>query len=242
MWSACSDPEQGEGDRRMTGPRAALTALIIALAGAPASAQAPEAPVSGQQLFLMMFVDQGRSIGYQRMLAGIELEAARARLERDRAILEQTERLFERNTVPEIELEIAQLRDAWNRKQLVVAEKNAEALGAQFSAITQIARSAFGESIPVEDLYAAYRESWEAGCNKGPDEVVAMQAWAAYAEKSLERARQLHARGSLSLSALLEREAELRIARSNYESREARLDRCRAVLFPSLEDILALGD
>ena len=226
----------------MTALRAALTALMIALAWAPASAQEAGEPVSGRQLFLMMFVDQGRSIGYQRMLAGIELEAARARLERDGAILEQTERLFERKTVPEIELEIAQLRDAWNRKQLVVAEKNAEALGAQFAAITRIARSAFGEDIPAEDLYAAYRESWEAGCDKGPDEVVAMQAWAAYAEKSLERARRLHARGSLSLSALLEREAALRIARANAESRAARLDRCRAVLFPSLEDILALGD
>jgi hypothetical protein len=218
-----------------------LVALIALQAAPPAHAQNAAVPVTHDQLFLMMFVDQGRSIGYQRMLAGIQLDTVKAELERDRAILERTRRLHADGAVPLIELEIAQLKDAWNRKQLIVAEKNAEAIGAQFSAVTQIARAFAREEIPLAEFYAAYRSSWDAGCDKGPDEVVAMQAWAAYAEKSLERARQLNARGSLSDNAVLEREAQLKIARSNAESRAARLDRCRAVLFPSLEEIMALG-
>jgi outer membrane protein TolC len=222
--------------------RAALVASSVALAGHPAAGEEAGTPVSSQQLFLMMFVDQGRTIGYQRLLAGIHLDTVKAELDRDRAILEQNRDLYGKNAIPLIELEISQLRDAWNRKQLIVAEKNLEALEAQFSAITQIAQRYAGEPIPVEDLYAAYRRSWDAGCAKGPDEVVAMQAWAAYAAKSLERARQLNSRGSLPLSTVLEREAQLKIARSNAESREARLDRCRAVLFPSLDEVLSVGE
>lgn len=221
---------------------AVIAASLAGLPGLRASAGEAGSPVTGAQLFLLMFVDQGRTIGYQRLLAGIHLDTVKAELDRDRAILEQNRTLYERDAIPLIELEISQLKDAWNRKQLVVAEKNLAAIDAQFSAITQIARSAAGEPIPVEALYAAYRASWEAGCDKGPDEVVAMQAWAAYAEKSLERARQLHSRGSLPLSTVLEREAQLRIARANAESREARLDRCRAVLWPSLKDILSIGE
>jgi len=222
--------------------RAVLLASFIALPGHTVATEEAGTPVSSEQLFLMMFVDQGRTIGYQRLLAGIHLDTVKAELDRDRAILEQNQNLYDRNAIPLIELEVSQLKDAWNRKQLIVAEKNLEALDAQFSAITQIARSSAGEPIPVEDLYAAYRASWDAGCDKGPDEVVAMQAWAAYAEKSLERARQLNSRGTLPLSAVLEREAQLEIARSNAESREARLDRCRAVLFPSLDEVLSIGE
>jgi len=219
-----------------------LAVLLAAVAGQPALSQEGAKPPGLRQLFLLTFVDQGRSIGYQRLLAGIQLDTVRAELERDRAILEQNRKLHARNALPLIELEISQLKDAWNRKQLIVAEKNLAAIDAQFSAVTQIARLYGGEAVPVEELYAAYRRSWEAGCDKGPDEVVAMRAWAAYAEKSLARARQLHAKGNLSLVTVLEREAQGKIARANAESRAARLDRCRAVLFPSLEDIMAIGD
>ena len=231
--------------RLTRGLRAVLFAALAALAGQPALPQteaAAEAPVTSEQLFLMMFVDQGRAIGYQRMLAGIQLDTVRAELKRDRAILERNRALYADDAIPLIELEIAELKDAWNRKQLIVAEKNAETIGAQFSAITQIARRFAGEPIPVGELYAAYRESWEAGCDKGPDEVAAMQARLAYAEASLERARELQARGRLPLQVVLEREAQVTIARSNYDNRAARLDRCRAVLFPGLDDILAVGD
>jgi hypothetical protein len=68
-----------------------------------------------------------------------------------------------------------------------------------------------------------------------------MKAWADFAAKSLERARQLNARDVEPESTVLEREAQLRIAHSNHENRLAGLDRCRAVLFPSLEDILKIA-
>lgn len=222
--------------------QAAALVLLAALAAQPVQSQDSGAPVTEEQLFLMMFVDQARSVGYQRMLAGIQLDTVRAELTRDRAILERNRELFEEKAIPMVELEIAQLKDAWNRKQLIVAEKSAETIGAQFSAITLIDRHFAGESVAVDDLYAAYRESWEAGCDKGPDEVAAMAAWVAYAEKSLERARELHGRGTLPLRTLLEREAQAKIAHANHDARAARLDRCRAVLFPSLEDITAVGD
>jgi hypothetical protein len=215
----------------------ALVVVLVSAVFRPAVAQSTEAPLSQEQLFVMMYTDQGRTIGYQRLLASIELDKIKAELERDHALLEQNRKLYEKNAIPLIELEISQLKDAWNRKQLIVAEKNAEAIGAQFEAISEIIRYFNGEPVTVKELYSFYRRSWDAGCDKGPDEVVAMKAWAAYAEKSLERARQLNSRGSQSQAVLLEREAELKIARSNAESRAGRLDRCRAVLFPSLEDI-----
>jgi len=221
---------------------AAAGVLFVAVAVQPATAQESDAPVTTEQLFLMMFVDQGRTIGYQRMLAGIQLETVRAELERDQAILERNNELYEKNAIPRIELEIAQLKDACNRKQLIVAEKSAETISGQFSAITHIARNFAGESIPVAELFAAYRQSWEAGCAKGPSEVEAMAAWVAYAETSLERAHELHDRGSLPVGTLLERETQVRIARANHDARAARLDRCRAVLFPSLEDVMAVGE
>ncbi|MEO1275658.1 MAG: hypothetical protein AAFV96_09770 [Pseudomonadota bacterium] len=231
------------GTSFMTRPHcAALLALLAVLVWQPAQSEGAQPEVRRDQFFLMLFVDQGRTVGYQRLLAGIQLETVKAELERDRGILAQSEALYAKHAIPLIELEIARLKDAWNRKQLVVAEKNLEAVGAQFSAISQAVEAFSGEPIPLETLYAAFRRSWDAGCDKGPDEVAAMQAWAAYAETSLDRARQLNSRGTLSLSRVLEREAQLRIARSNHEARQARLDRCRTVLFPSLEDIMALGE
>lgn len=178
-----------------------------------------------------MFVDQGRNHGFQRMLAQIHLETVQAELDRDQAILARNEDLYARNAIPLIELEIARLRDGWNRKPLVVAEKNLKAMSARFTPMREMARHFAGGAIPLETLYAVFRTGWEAGCDKGPDEMIAMQAWAACAEKSLGRARQLHERGSLPLNTLLDREAQLRIARSNAENREARLDRCRSALF-----------
>ncbi|MEQ9695838.1 hypothetical protein [Shimia sp. SDUM112013] len=60
-------------------------------------------------------------------------------------------------------------------------------------------------------------------------------------KKTLERVQALNARGSALLAKVLEREAELRIARANYENRAMRLDRRREVFFPSLEDVAAGG-
>ena len=104
----------------------------------------------------------------------------------------------------------------------------------------EMAKHFAGVQVPVESLYRIFRRGWEAGCEKGPDELEAMKAWAAFSEKSLERARELNRQGNESLASLLEKEARLKIAKSNYEQRQARLDRCRTVLFPSLKDVLAI--
>lgn len=227
----------------MTRPlRIAIAALVAVIVWQPVQAQESGAPLTDEQVYVMMFVDQGRSYGYQTMMARIQLDTVRAQLARDAAILAQNEELYEKDAIPLIELEIAQLKDAWNRKQLIVAEKSLDYVSAEYAAMAQMARHFGGDPMTVEDLYASFRRGWEAGCDKGPDEVVAMKAWADYAEKALERARQLNSRGSLPLSTVLEREAELEIAWSNYRNREAGLEKCRKLLFPSLEDVMAIGE
>jgi hypothetical protein len=212
---------------------------IVAVSG-PWSSQAEGTPISSDQVLMLYFTDSGRSFGYQVMIARIQIDTVKADLARDEAVLRQNEELYARNAIPLIELQISQLKDAWNRKQLIVAEKNLVYLSAEYEAMSMMARHFAGEAVSVEDLYAIFRRGWDAGCDKGPDEVIAYQAWAAYAEKSLERARQLNERGSLPDSEVLERESQLAIAQSNHQNRRAGLERCRKVLFPSLEDVLAL--
>lgn len=197
-------------------------------------------PVTDRQLAVMMFVDYGRSYGYQAMMAQIQVDTIKAELERDRYILKQNEDLFRKNAVSRTELEIAQLKVTWSEKQLIVAEKNLTAIGAQYEAMKKMAEHFGGLDIPRDELYAVFRRGWEAGCDKGPDEVAAMKAWVEYSRKSLERSRELNAQGNESLTSVLEKEAQLKIAESNYQNRQARLDRCRQVLFPSLDDIKAV--
>jgi hypothetical protein len=225
-----------------TGKALAVAAIILSMAGQPLAAADPQAPITDDQLAVLMFVDQGRSFGYQTMMARIQLDKVKAELERDRVILERNEALHAKGGIPLIELEIAQLKDAWNRKQLVVAEKSLAFVAAEYEIMRLAARHFGGEGVSVQTLYVTFLRGWEAGCDKGPDEVVAMKAWADYAAKSLERARQLNERGSLPLSEVLEREAQLEIARSNYVNREAGLEKCRTVLFPSIDEILAVGE
>lgn len=203
-------------------------------------ARAEVTPVSTDQALMLYFTDSGRSFGYQVMMARIQVDTVKAQLARDEAQLRQNEELYARKAIPLIEFQISQLKDAWNRKQLIVAEKSLAYMSAEYDAMRQIAEHFAGGNVGVEDLYATFLRGWEASCDKGPDEVIAHQAWAAYAEKSLERARQLNGRGSLPDSEVREREAQLAIAQSNYQNRQAGLDRCRQVLFPSLEEVLAL--
>lgn len=217
-----------------------MTFMVVLAVALPVALRAESTPASTNQLMMLYFTDSGRSYGYQVMIARIQLDTVNAALDRDATLLRQNEELFARNAIPEIELEIAQLKDAWNRKQLIVAEKSLAYVSAEYDAMRQMAEHFAGQSVSVEEIYASFRRGWEAGCDKGPDEVVAHQAWAAYAEKSLERARQLNTRGSLPDSAVREREAQLAIALSNYENRQAGLDRCREVLFPTLDEVLAL--
>jgi hypothetical protein len=104
-----------------------------------------------------------------------------------------------------------------------------------------LAAQHFGRGdIFTERLYEAFRRGWEAGYDQGPDEVAAMQAWTDFSARSLENARQLNARNVEPYATVLEREAQVKIAQSNYENRLAGLDRCREVLFPSLAEILAI--
>ncbi len=220
---------------------AAAFAALGASSVAPAQELSAEKPVSDRQVAVMMFVDYGRSFGYQTMLASIQIDVVKAQIERDRALLEQKEELYRKKAVPLIELEIARLKDLWNRKQLIVAEKSLATVSAQYAAMGEMAKHFGGVEVPTQTLYAMFRRAWDAGCEKGPDEVEAMKAWADFSKASAERARQLHRRGSESLASLLEKEMQQKIAQSNYEQRRSRLDRCKAVLFPDLKDIQAVG-
>ena len=219
----------------------AATVVLAVLPGPPIKAAENRTPLSYEQLFVLMFVDQGRAYGYQVMMARIQLDTVRSELERDAALLERNEDLFRRNAIPLIELEVSRLKDAWSRKQLVVAEKNVVFLSAEYEAM-KLAAQHFGKGdVSAETLYETFLRGWEAGCDKGPDEVAAMAAWADFSVKSLERARQLNARNVLPYSTVLERQAQLKIAQSNFENRRAGLERCRQVLFPSLDDIRAVA-
>ncbi|MFO1135466.1 MAG: hypothetical protein U1E30_09810 [Rhodoblastus sp.] len=226
--------------RRLLRSTMAALALVTSFAQ-PSAASDGGGKLSNEQLFTLLFVDQGRSFGYQTMMARIQVDTVKAELERDRALLDQNEKLFQRKAIPLIQLELSKLKDAWNRKQLIVAEKSLAYVSAEREAMTQMANYFAGAPASIDTLYAAFLRGWEAGCDKGPDEVVAMQAWLAYAEKSLERAQELNRRGSLPQSAVLERKAQVDIARSNYSNREAGLAKCRTVLFPSLEQVKAIG-
>jgi len=219
---------------------AAITASLAILTALLTGASDEKASISDRQLSVMMFVDYGRSYGYQMILARIQLATIKAELERDKALLKQKEKLARRNAIPPIELEIARLKDTWNRKQLVVAEKNLAYVSAEYDAMRQMAKHFAGVEVPADALYATFRRGWEAGCDKGPDEVATMKAWADFLAKSLERSRELNSKGNEPLASVLEREAKLKIAQANYEERRASLDRCREVLFPSLNDILAI--
>ncbi|WP_171096798.1 hypothetical protein [Ruegeria sp. HKCCD7255] len=226
--------------------RASAIATSLVLASSWVSAQEAAqldtgAPVTNDQIFMMIFADQGRSVGFQSMIMAIQLETLKAQVDRDAAILARNLELFDRSAISELELEISQLKDAWNRLQMVVAEKNLTTVAAQVAALQLIGDHFAGKSVPLDDLYAAYLKGWNAGCDKGPAEVRANEAWMAYAEKALMRARELNSRGNLSDATVLQREADLRIARSNYENRDSRLDRCREIFFPSIEEVARQG-
>jgi len=220
----------------------AAAVLALGMSGQPGAAADPSELVTDDQLAVLLFVDQGRSFGYQTMMARIQLAKVKAELDRDRAILERNRELYDKGGLPQIELEISQLKDVWNRKQLVVAEKSLAFVAAEYEVMRLAAQHFGGEGVSVQTIYDTFLRGWEAGCEKGPDEVEAMKAWAEYAAKSLERAQQVHARGSLPLTDVLERRAQLAIAQPNYANRKAGLGKCRTVLFPGLEDILAIGN
>lgn len=224
-----------------------LLACLFALLFAPShflqkgeTTSDDKTPATDRQLSVMMFVDYGRTYGYQSMLAQIQIETIKAELERDRKIAVQMEKLSTKDAVSQMEYEIAQLKVIWGEKQMKVAEKNSVAVSSQFEAMKKMASHFAGVDVPRDELYEVFRMGWEAGCDKGPDEVDAMKAWVDFSERSLQRSRVLHQQGNESETSLLEKEAQLKIAETNYQSRKSRLDMCRKILFPSLEDIKSI--
>lgn len=219
--------------------RAGTLLAMLCLVAAPAAAQ--ETPVNNNQIAVLMMVDYGRSYGYQTMMARIQLDTDRAELERDRTVLRQKEELYRNKRIPLVELEVAQLKEEWNRRQLIVSEKSLAYVSAEYEAMIQLA-SHFGggKLVSAETLYATFRRGWDAGCDKGPDEVAAMKARMDFLAKSLDRARQLLARQNESYTSVLEKETQLKIATADHDHRAAGLDKCRNVLFPSMADILAV--
>lgn len=223
--------------------RAHICFLVLWFCGAPfaAKAQTPDPNiVSNNQIAVLLLVDYARSYGYQTMMARIQMDRDRAQFERDGQLLKQKDELYRRKGIPLIELEIAQLKDVWNRAQLVVSEKSLAFVQAEYQAMVQLAKHFGGVPTTTVSLYATFRKGWDAGCEKGPDEVAAAKARLEFLKKLVERSQQLYRKRIETRSSVLEKEAQLEIARSEYDNRASSLDVCRNLLFPSLEEVEAI--
>lgn len=220
---------------------AAVLGLSIGLLGAAMARAADQPAVNNNQIAVLLLVDYARSYGYQTMLARIQLDGDRARFERDSKLLQQKEELYRRKVIPLVELEIAKLKDTWNRAQLVVSEKSLVFVQAEYEAMKQLARHiGGGKPLATEELYATFRKGWDAGCEKGPDEAAAAKAKYDFLVKVVARAQELNRQRNESLSSLLDKQTQMEVARAEYDNRAAALDQCRKLLFPSLEDIQAI--
>jgi hypothetical protein len=122
-------------------------AALVALTCAPFAVAAEGTPLTTDQALMLYFTDSGRSFGYQVMIARIQVETVQAEIARDAALLARNEELHRSKSVPLIDLEVARLRDAWNRKHLVVAEKNLEFLMAEYEAMIQPAGRSCGSAL-----------------------------------------------------------------------------------------------
>jgi len=220
--------------------RTVLAFGLAVLGLAPLHAAETSVELNNRQVAVMLLVDYGRSYGYQIMMSRIEQDRVRAQLARDATLLEQKQKLYSRKAIPAIELEIARLKDLWNRAQLIVAEKNFEFVQSEYQAMAQLARHYGDAPTTAEAIYATFRKGWDAGCQKGPDEASAAKARLDFMVKLVERARQLNKSRNEALSSLLEKETQMEIARSEYQNRADSVSRCRELLFPSLQDILAI--
>ena len=218
-----------------------ILALVLCGMTTAVRAQATNQSIaSNNQIAVMLLVDYARSYGYQSMMAKIQIDRDRAQFERDAKLLKQKEELHLRKSIPLIELEIAQLKDTWNRAQLVVSEKSLAFVQAEYQAMVQLAKHFGGVPISIEALYATFRKGWDAGCDKGPDEVAATKARFEFMKKVVDRSRQLYRQRTETLSRVLEKETQLEVARSEYDNRAGSLDVCRKLLFPSLQDVHAI--
>lgn len=122
----------------------------------------------------------------------------------------------------------------------MVSEKSLAFIQAEYQAMVQLAKHFGGVPVTTEALYATFRKGWDAGCEKGADEVAAAKARFEFLVKLVERSRQLYRERVETRSSVLEKETQLEIARSEYDNRASSLEVCRNLLFPSLEDVQAI--
>jgi hypothetical protein len=216
---------------------AAVVFAVIAAWSLPAAAQNT---ASDRQIAVLMLAHYARAYGHQVTWANIQLERARARVIRDEQVLKQKQELVRRKADQPIELEIAELTIAWSRAQLAAAEKILANEQAEYDALVQVAKHYGGNPTTTESLYAIFRRGWDSGCQRLPLEVTAAKALVDLIEKTVVRARETHAQKIESLNSMMQREADLGVAKADYEYRAASLDRCRTLLLPSLEDLLAI--
>ena len=64
-------------------------------------------------------------------------------------LLKQKEELYRKKAIPLIELEDRPIKDLWNRKQLVVAEKSLATVSAQYQAMREMAKHFGGVDVPT---------------------------------------------------------------------------------------------
>lgn len=218
-----------------------ILGFVLPLFGSVTAHASDPALVNNNQIAVMLLVDYARSYGYQSMLAKIQIDRDRAQFERDATLLKQKEELYRRKAIPLVELEIAQLKDTWNKAQLIVSEKSLTFVQAEYQAMVQLAKHVGGgESLTTERLYATFRRGWDAGCEKGPDEAEAAKARFDFLAKAVARSEELYKKRNESLAYLLEKQTQMEVARSDYQNRANSLNLCRNLLFPSLQDVLAI--
>src|SRR6478752_1901801 len=98
--SAAERPRGAQQDKNgVSGMRMALAAAVALAAvsfssSASGVSQDAAKPVSDRQVAVMMFVDYGRSFGYQTMLATIQIDVVKAQIARDLGLLKQKEELY----------------------------------------------------------------------------------------------------------------------------------------------------
>ena len=231
---------KGQGGNRSLSQIFRIAFIALAATAPPATqALADEAKLlNDRQVFTLMLIDQGRTLARQELLAQIQLDNVRAELERDRTMLQHKEDKFRHKEISQTEIDIARLKDEWNRRQLFVAEKNVAYFSAERAASSRIAGYFSGAQTSTVDLYAEFRRAWEAACEQAPDELAAIKAKRDYLERSVERSRDLFMQKTESYEVLIEKEAILQSTRADYSNRLGRLDQCRSTHYPSLEQIL----
>lgn len=217
-----------------------MALLLLAALAAWSLPAVAQNTASDRQIAVLMLTQYARAYGHQVTWANLQLERARARVISDEQVLKQKQELVRRKADQPIELEIAELTIAWSRAQLAAAEKTFANVQAEYDAWVRVARHYGGNPTTTESLYAIFRQSWDAGCQRLSLEVSVAKALVDLIEKTIVRARDTNMQKIESLNSMMQREADLGVAKADYEYRVASLDRCRTLMPPSLEDLQAI--